>query len=286
MNLATLVWRNLLRRPGRFAFTLAGTGIGVAAFVALLALGQGVTREVGQQARGLGADLVVTPKGWCAYEQISVLTGEQLPEAIPEAVVAKIAAVPGVARAVPHLNEQTAFRNSPVPVFGVVPSEMPGLRGWHAASGRLFSGPEDAGVVVGSAIAQQFGLKPGDSFTVRGNALPVLGVLTETGGKDDVAAFLPLTLTQRLYAVVGKVSFVTVQVVDLKQIETVKLRIEEAVNVAVVSDRQLVASVLSIVGTVGQAMQAVAAIGVVAAHNDPGSRFVTSPCSSIPRHPL
>ncbi|MDL2338474.1 MAG: FtsX-like permease family protein, partial [Pseudomonadota bacterium] len=43
------------------------------------------------------------------------------------------------------------------------------------------------------------------------------------------------------------------------------LKIQEVANVAVVSDKQLVGSVLSIVGTVGAAMQAVAAVGVLAA---------------------
>ncbi|MDA8233088.1 MAG: ABC transporter permease [Magnetospirillum sp.] len=265
MNLPTLVWRNLVRRRGRFAFTLAGTAIGVAAFVALLTIGQGLTRDVHRQAQGLGADLVVTPKGWCAYEQISVLTGEQLPEAIPEADVAKIVAVPGLKAVVPHLNEQTAFRNRPVPVIGVVPAEMRALRGWTVSEGRYFASADEAGVVLGSAIAQQFALKPGDAFTVRGRPVPVLGVLRETGTKDDIATFVPLALAQQLYGVEGKVSFLTVRVADLSQIEQAKLAIEEAANVSVVSDRQLVSSILSIVGAVGSAMQAVAAVGVLAA---------------------
>ena len=76
MNLGKLVWRNLLRRRGRFIFTLAGVSVGMAAFVALMTIGQGLTGEIRKQAQGLGANLVVTPKGWCAYEQISVLTGD------------------------------------------------------------------------------------------------------------------------------------------------------------------------------------------------------------------
>lgn len=151
MNLPTLVWRNLVRRRGRF--TLTGTAIGVAAFVALLTLGQGLTRDVHRQAQGLGADLVVTPKGWCAYEQISVLTGEQLPEAIPEAEVGKIVAIPGLKAVVPHLNEQTAFRNRPVPVIGVVPADMRALRGWTVSAGRYFAFPLRSLVVAKRQLA-------------------------------------------------------------------------------------------------------------------------------------
>lgn len=265
MNLGKLVWRNLLRRRGRFAFTLAGVAVGMAAFVALMTIGQGLTREIEKQAQGLGANLVVTPKGWCAYEQISVLTGEQLPEAIPLAELEKIRAVPGVRSAVPHLNEKTAFRNQPVPVIGIWPEEMRRLQKWAVEPGRYFNAPDEPAVVLGAAIAQQFKLQPGDTFTVRGKPLPVIGVLREAGTKDDIATFVPLPVAQRIYDVEDKVSFIAVQVADLKQLETVSLNIQEVANVAVVSDKQLLASILSIVGTVGAAMQAVAAVGVLAA---------------------
>lgn len=265
MNLGKLVWRNLVRRRGRFVFTLAGVSVGMAAFVALMTIGQGLTGEIKRQAQGLGANLVVTPKGWCAYEQISVLTGEQLPEAIPMTDLSVIRAVPGVKSAVPYLNEKTAFRNQPVPLIGVVPEDMRALHKWQVDVGRYFSGNVDRGVVVGFAIAKQFSLQPGDIFTVRGHAVPVVGVLRETGTKDDIAAFVPLPLAQQIYTVADKVSFIAVQVADLERIEAVSLKIQEVANVAVISDKQLLNSVLSIVGTVGAAMQAVAAVGVLAA---------------------
>ncbi|MFZ5557720.1 MAG: ABC transporter permease [Pseudomonadota bacterium] len=265
MNLYKLVWRNLLRRRGRFVFTLAGVAIGMAAFVALMTIGQGVTREIRKQAQDLGANLVVTPKGWCAYEQISVLTGEQLPEAIPMAELDKIRGVPGVKAAVPYLNNKTAFRNQPVPVIGIWPEEMRALQKWSLDTGRYFDAADERGMVIGAAIAQQFGLKPGDVFTVRGQPIPVIGVLREAGTKDDIATFIPLPVVQQVYEVEGKVSFIAVQVADLEEVDAVSLRIQEVANVAVVTDKQLLSSVLSIVGTVGNAMQAVAAVGVFAA---------------------
>lgn len=265
MNLGKLVWRNLVRRRGRFVFTLAGVSVGMAAFVALMTIGQGLTGEIKRQAQGLGANLVVTPKGWCAYEQISVLTGEQLPEAIPMKELSIIRSVPGVKSAIPYLNEKTAFRNQPVPLIGIVPEDMRKLQKWKVGVGRYFSSDADEGVVVGFAIAKQFKLQPGDTFTVRGHAMPVIGVLSEAGTKDDIAAFVPLQVAQQIYNVQGMVSFIGVQVVDLDRIEAVSLKIQEVANVAVVSDKQLLSSVLSIVGTVGAAMQAVAAVGVLAA---------------------
>lgn len=265
MNLSKLVWRNLLRRRGRFVFTIAGVAIGMAAFVALMTIGQGLTREIRKQAQSLGANLVVTPKGWCAYEQISVLTGEQLPEAIPMSELEKIMRVAGVKTAVPYLNEKTAFRNRPVPVIGILPDEMRALQKWTIGAGRYFTSPNERAVVVGFAIAQQFKLAPGDEFSVRGNPVRVIGVLQESGTKDDIAAFIPLPVAQEIYNVEGKVSFIAVQVTDLEQVDAVSLRIQEVANVAVVTDKQLLSSILSIVGSVGTAMQAIAAVGVLAA---------------------
>ena len=121
MTPATLVLRNVTRRRSRFAFTLLGITVGIASLVTLLSLGAGLEKEVRKQADVLGAHLVVTPKGWCAYEQISVLTGETLPEAIPDADVRKIASIKGL-QAIPYLTQRTAIRNQPVPVVGICTS--------------------------------------------------------------------------------------------------------------------------------------------------------------------
>src|SRR3989304_501095 len=109
MNVPKLVLKNITGRKGRFIFTLLGITIGIASFVTLLSLGGSLKDEVKRQAGELGANLVVTPKGWCAYEQISVLTGEQLPEAIPFNEVRKISSIKGLT-AVPSLPARASVR--------------------------------------------------------------------------------------------------------------------------------------------------------------------------------
>lgn len=95
MSYWKLVWKNLTRRKSRFVFTLSAIAVGIASVVTLLSLGTGLEAEIRKQADVLGAHLVVTPKGWCAYEQISVLTGEILPEAIPNKDVETIERIEG-----------------------------------------------------------------------------------------------------------------------------------------------------------------------------------------------
>lgn len=264
MNIPRLVLKNITRRKGRFVFTLLGITIGIASFVTLLSLGGGLKNEIKRQASELGANLVVTPKGWCAYEQVSVLTGEQLPEAIPFDIVKNISAIKGLT-AVPYLTERTAIKNSPVPVIGILPEEMRAFKAWEMQKGSYFESQNEKAVIIGSGIAQQFKLNPINELTIRGEKFPIKGVLKETGGKDDIAMFMPLSVAQRLYGVRDMVSFIAVKVDDISKMDEYILKIQETANVAVVSDKQLLKSVLSIVGTVSLTLQLIAAVAILAA---------------------
>jgi len=264
MNIPKLVFKNITRRKGRFIFTLLGITIGIASFVTLLSLGGGLKSEIKKQARELGANLVVTPKGWCAYEQVSVLTGEQLPEAIPLDDVKKISAIKGLT-AVPYLTERTAIKNSPVNVIGILPEEMRAFKGWAMEKGDYFSSQDENTIIIGSGIAQQFKLNPLDELTIKGKRFPVKGILKETGSKDDIAIFMPLSVAQKIYGVGDMVSFIAVKVDDISKIDEYILKIQETVNLAVVSDKQLLKSVLSIVGTVSITLQLIAAVAIIAA---------------------
>jgi putative ABC transport system permease protein len=262
MKPATLVLRNITRRRSRFAFTLLGITVGIASLVTLLSLGTGLEKEVRKQADVLGAHLVVTPKGWCAYEQISVLTGETLPEAIPDADVKKIASIKGI-QALPYLTQRTAIQNQPVPVVGILSREMKVYKKWEIGKGEYRL--DEKGVVVGHGIAKQFKLSVDDVVSIRRKDFRIRGILAEVGNRDDLAVYLDLPIAQALYGVGDKVSFVSVKVDDISQIDKYILEIQETANVAVVSDKQLLKSVLGIVGAVGNALQLIAAVAILAA---------------------
>lgn len=264
MNIYKLILKNITGKKGRFVFTLLGITIGIASFVTLLSLGGGLQSEVKKQAGDLGANLIVTPKGWCAYEQISVLTGEQLPEAIPLTDVKKIAAIKGIAT-VPYLTEKTAYKNNPISVIGILPAEMKAFKKWEIQSGHYFQSPEEQAVVVGSALAKQFGLKQEDGMTIRGKNFVIKGVLKETGGNDDLAVFIPLPIAQKLYGVNDKVSFIAIKVDDIAKTGAYIQKIQGVANVTVSSDKQLLTSVLSIVGSVSLTLELIAVVAILAA---------------------
>jgi len=262
MKPATLVLRNITRRRSRFAFTLLGITVGIASLVTLLSLGTGLEKEVRKQADVLGAHLVVTPRGWCAYEQISVLTGETLPEAIPDADVRKISAIKGI-QVIPYLTQRTAIQNQPVPVVGILPREMKEYKKWEIEKGEYRL--DEKGVVVGHGIAKQFKLYVDQAIPIRGKDFRIRGILAEVGNRDDLAIYLDLPVAQELYGTGDKVSFLSVKVDDISQIDKYILEIQNTANVAVVSDKQLLKSVLGIVGAVGNALQLIAAVAILAA---------------------
>src|SRR5512145_70818 len=264
MNLPRLVFTNMARRRGRFVFTLLGITIGIGAFVTFLALGGSLKKEVMREANALGANLVVTPKGSCAYEQVSILTGEVLPSNITMEEYAKVSALPGMS-VVPVLAEKSAINNRPVSVSGILPAKMRAFKGWQLAAGDDLATDNESAALLGAVAAEQFRLQPGGNIIIRGERLPVKGILAPTGGKDDVTVFLPLTTAQRLFNSGENVSFLAVRVDDVAAIDMAIEQIREQVSLGVVSDQQMLASVLSIVGSVNVTLQLIAVVAVLAA---------------------
>jgi len=264
MNILKLVSKNLLRRKGRFVFTLLGITIGMASFVALLALGGNMQGEVKKQASMLGANLIITPKNWCAYDQISILTGNSLPESLQYDVFEKVSGIQGIT-AVPYLTQKTAIQNNPVSLTGILPNESKEFKGWEVKEGHYFSSSDQRAVVLGSGIASQFDLSVNDTLTIRGVRFPVIAVLKETGGNDDINIYLPLTVVQEIYEVGDYISFIGAKVDDMVTMDSYIAAILDVANVSVTTDKQLLDSVLSILGSVNVTLQLIAVVAVIAA---------------------
>lgn len=264
MTPTKLVIRNIIRRRGRFVFTLLGITIGIASFVTFLSMGGNLKKEIYRETAALGAHLLVIPKGSCGFEQLSILTGDQMPTNITADEVSAISAIKGLTT-VPFLAQKSAINNKPVAINGIQPAETMKFKGWQIDKGTYFATPDESGVVVGSAAAQQFELKPGSSVTVRGEQLPVKGILKETGARDDFTLFLSMPVAQRLFKSVDRFSYISIKVDDLNLSDSYIEKIKETVGLGVVSDKQMLKSVLGIVGSVNITLQLIAAVSVLAA---------------------
>ena len=264
MNTLKLVVRNITRRKGRFIFTLLGIAIGMAAFVALLALGGGMRAEIQTQARAMGANLIVTPTDWCAFDQISIFTGEPLPASLPIDVLEQIRDIDGIFAA-PYLTQASAINMNPVAVIGIETATMMDFSGWEMADGQYFNNDTERSIILGADIADQFDLEVGQEIPIRGESFPIIGILQPVGNLDDLGVYLPIPVVQEAFELEDNISYIGVQVENLENIEAYRAKILDRVNVAVSSDEQLLESVLAILGSVEVTLQAIAGISLIAA---------------------
>src|SRR5215467_8436665 len=105
-----LIWRNLLRRPSRTAFTAVGVGLGVGLIVALLAITNGVHRTAG--------DLMHVGRADFGLYQADV--SDFTRSLLPESLAAKVAADPGVA----SVAKVKLLVDGGMLVFGLDPDEF------------------------------------------------------------------------------------------------------------------------------------------------------------------
>src|SRR5947209_19732927 len=91
--------KNLARRPLRTALTVSGVALAVAVLYSLASFQQGYQQRLRAELAGLGAHILVVPKG-CPYEAASIaIHGANWPRYLREADVPLLAATPGVRHA-------------------------------------------------------------------------------------------------------------------------------------------------------------------------------------------
>src|SRR5437868_7421150 len=91
--------KNLCRRPLRSALTVSGVALAVAVLYSLSSFQQGYQQRLRAELAGLGAHILVVPKG-CPYEAASIaIHGANWPRYLRAAEVPLLAATPGVRHA-------------------------------------------------------------------------------------------------------------------------------------------------------------------------------------------
>ena len=265
MSIIKLVMKNLLRRKGRFIFTLLGITIGMASYVALLSMGDNLRSEVTHQADALGANLIVMARVDCPFINLSVLTGDHLPESVPREIVGQIAAIDGITAAIPYLTLGASIQGTPLTLVGILPEEMKAHRGWSVESGIYFADESERSVAVGFGVAERFDLSIGEVLTFRGQEFPITAILQETRSNDDISVFMPLGITQETFGLDDYVSFIAVTVYDVTNVERYVAAIMDIANLSVSTNEDLLSSVLLILGSLDITLQLIASVALIAA---------------------
>jgi putative ABC transport system permease protein len=237
-------WRALAANALRSVLTMLGIMIGVAAVIAMVAVGQGATDRVQEQMQALGSNIMLVLPG--GVSQAGVRLGAQTRQRLTEEDALAIGLeIPEVQVAAPtsRATGQVVWGNSNwgTTVMGVNNDYLE-ARDWPLRSGRVFDAAELAGsakvVWLGATVARElFGDQDPVEQTVRLRGIPmtVVGVLSPKGqnsmGQDqDDVVMLPLgTLRNRVWG--GDATS------RLKRVGSISVKVREGQDMGAVEER-------------------------------------------------
>jgi putative ABC transport system permease protein len=183
--LAALIATNLARHKARTFATAAGIALGIGMIVALLSVGAGLKRTAGQLVHLGQADMGLFQSG----------VRDPTASVLPISMVDRLDRQPGVVEATPLVLVVDGVRQSPAAiVFGVDPNGFVAKR-LVMTEGRPELGSRS--ILVGDRFADQLGLRPGSTLTVKGERLTVAGVYHTGIFFEDTGATVNLQLGQR-----------------------------------------------------------------------------------------
>src|SRR3990172_2503536 len=202
----------------RSLLTMLGIGIGVAAVIAVVALGRGAQKAVNDRIAALGTTLLTVSPGQ-ARGMGGVRTGFgsarlTLEDAKAlEANGTKILAVQPEMSG--NLQVQYLNKNTNTQIVGVT-SNFPEVRKYELAAGRFFTSAEDNGRqrlgIVGPTVVENLGLQTpegiiGETVRIRGIQFTIIGVFKSKGqaspfNNPDDQVLIPITTAR--YRVLGQ----------------------------------------------------------------------------------
>jgi len=202
----------ILRNKMRSALTMLGVFIGVAALIAMVAVGQGANEAVLKQIESLGTNLLVVNSGATTMGGVHAGLGSAstLTVADAEALRREASAVGSVSYLIRQTGQiQYGNQNWATNIQGVSPNYPP-ITNWQIAGGRGISKDDNDNAavvaVLGQTVARQLFATDenpiGALIQVRSVALRVIGIFVSKGqsnyGTDqDDLVMIPFTTAER-----------------------------------------------------------------------------------------
>ncbi|HKX05319.1 MAG TPA: ABC transporter permease [Methylomirabilota bacterium] len=203
--------RALARHKLRSALTVLGISIGVGAFICSVAVGQGAARQIQEQIRSLGENMIWIEAGGRNVNGVRTGTHgtRSLTQGDARAIQEQVALVDNVS---PNVDTHSTVvyhnQNWYTQVRGVTPNYLP-VRHWQIERGGPFS-QEDVDYAAKvcllgqTVVANLFGSEDPVGETIRVQTLPcrVVGVLapkgqSPTGQDQDDVVIMPFTTVQK-----------------------------------------------------------------------------------------
>lgn len=197
----------------RAGLTMLGVIIGVAAVIALLAIGQGASAAITTQVQGIGSNLIFVLPGSFQQNGVRSAVGTATTLTLEDAdALVDSTCCPDVARVAPvftaNVQVVAGGNNTNTSVTATTP-DFQSVRNFYVGRGRFLDTRDNDTLarvaVLGKATAQQlFGTQDPLGLTIKINRVPfqVIGVMQEKGGtglfgqnQDDVI-FIPVRTAQ------------------------------------------------------------------------------------------
>ena len=228
------------RRGERFVsviaiFSLIGIALGVATLIIVMSVMNGFKADLMGRILGLNGDLSIYGSG--------------APIGDYEGVARRVAAVPGVASAVPIVEGQVLLSAGSYSAGGLIRGmSRPDLQALHEISGNIRAGSLDGfdgddAIVIGTTLALRANLQIGSPLTLvspngaatafgtmpRVRAYRVVAIFDAGVNDYDASyAFLPIHAAQVFFQMPGAVSLIQVMTPDADHVQPVTRRIREA----------------------------------------------------------
>lgn len=234
MNWTAIALKNILRRPIRSILTIAGVAIAVAMLFNLLEFQRGYEKGLRSELAGLGAHIMIVPRG-CPYEAATiVLHGGKWPRYMDEEWYEIVRETDGIGASTAIIMDaiiRDGGRENLI--YMGIDDNYPSLRqSWRYASGDWFSRPESA--ILGSSVARSMNVTVGDAITIEDKGrvpatqVTVAGVLERTNSQDDGMIFLPQHTLQRIFGLEDKLVVILVKLEDVTRTDEVAAALRSA----------------------------------------------------------
>jgi putative ABC transport system permease protein len=231
----------------RSALTMLGMIIGVAAVIAMLAIGGGAQERVREQLKNLGSNLMLIFPGSTTASGVRLGTGaaQTLTEEDAQAIAAEIDGVVVAAPSVRGAGQVVAGNSNWSTQYFGTNNDYLIARDWPLASGRLFEPAEISGsgkvALIGLTTAKQLfgeGVDPVDQvIRVRKVPLTIIGVLDRKGqnalgqDQDDIVLMPISTARNRVLGQTGgkqkRIGSISVKTADGADMKAIEERIRE-----------------------------------------------------------
>lgn len=239
-----MFWRMLkgaLVRQSRKMFLVAITlALGVSLTTAMLNVMLDVGDKVNRELKAYGANITVTPRSASVLQELYGLetgtgaTGQYL----QESDVGKIKTIfwaNNIVALAPEIEAQASLDTGNVVLVGTwfnkqldlptgeqVETGIRQLKSWWSVEGSWVDDREPHSAMLGKALAEKLGVRPGDTLKLTVNGAPwelvVQGVFS-AGGPEDNQVFAPLAFVQKALNAPGKIGKIEVSAITTPENE-------------------------------------------------------------------